>query len=90
VHTEAAHEADGQANGQGAYGFSVGMNDTAQIITALAALIAAIGGLVIQIMSFIKMHQVAHNTDGIKDALVASTAKASHAEGLKEGREETK
>lgn len=36
------------------------------------------------------VEEVRHNTNSLKDALVASTAKASHSEGVADGRQQVK
>lgn len=47
--------------------------------------------LIVAIMNALTLyytHKTEKNTNSMKDALVASTAKASHAEGLAEGKAE--
>ncbi len=56
--------------------------EAALIISATGTLLTAIG----QVYNVWNIRRVERNTNSIKDALVASTAKASHAEGLAEGK----
>jgi len=55
--------------------------EVALIITASGTLLTAMG----QLYNVWNIRRVERNTNSIKDALVASTARASHAEGLAEG-----
>lgn len=71
------------------------MSETAQIIiavgTAGAALVSAITSLLAMLLSSRngrKIEEIHVATNGINTAFNKLTAKASHAEGLKEGREE--
>ncbi len=58
--------------------------DLAQIITAFAAM----GAFILSLRNGRKIEIVRHATNSIKDELVAEVRRASHAEGLKEGRDE--
>lgn len=76
-----------------------GTSNIAQIIIAVATLVTAIGALVTGVVNAMRITHVSGNvqkielaTNSMKDQLVASTAKASMAEGtavgLKQGRDE--
>ncbi len=56
--------------------------EVAQIIVALATLVSSIGALLVGWRNSRKIEAVHQATNGITDRLVASTAKASHAEGV--------
>jgi hypothetical protein len=69
----------------------------AQVITSFATLCGVVGGIIVQIRSSARVdtkindqHEIVKklelNTNSIKDALVASTAKASNLEGQMQGR----
>jgi hypothetical protein len=60
--------------------------DLAQILGAAASLVAAIGTFV----NGRKIDVVHRATNSMKDELVREVRVSSHAEGLREGREETK
>lgn len=71
------------------------MNDLAQVIVAMATLVTALTAAVVGIVNALRINRVAANvqviekaTNSMKDQLVATTAKASHAEGLAEGKAE--
>jgi hypothetical protein len=75
------------------------VNETAQIIVAVATLITAFSAAVTSLINTFRITRVAKNvqiietaTNSMKDQLVASTAKASLAEGtaagLQQGRSE--
>lgn len=73
------------------------MSETAQIIlavgTAAAAILAAITSLISVLISARnsrKIDEVHVSTNGMSKAFNELTAKASRAEGLKEGREEVR
>ena len=67
--------------------------EVAQLITSIATLIGVLRGLNISLGNAKKIEAQAENvkkielaTNSMKDALVAATAKASHAEGVAEGK----
>jgi len=75
------------------------MSELAQVIIAVATLVTALGSVTIGIINAFRITRVAKNvqvietaTNSMKDQLVASTAKASLAEGtaagLQQGRSE--
>lgn len=67
--------------------------DIAQVIIASAALLASLtsaAALVVSVRNGRKIEQVHVATNSMKDELVAVTRKDALAEGLKEGREETR
>jgi hypothetical protein len=75
------------------------MNETAQIIVAIATLVTAMSAAIISLVNTLRIGRVAGNvetiekaTNSMKDALVSATAKASLAEGtalgLQQGRDE--
>lgn len=75
------------------------MNDTAQIIVAVATLITAMTAAAISLLNAVRLTKVANNvqviekaTNSMKDALVAASKEASLAEGtavgLAQGRAE--
>ncbi len=66
------------------------MSETAQIITSLATLVAAIGSLIIGWRNTRKIEQVHQATNGLTNRLVDLTATASKAEGNLQGRAELK
>jgi len=68
------------------------MNDTAQIIVAVATLITAMSAALISLVNAFRINKVATNvqviekaTNSMKDALVKATEKASVAEGTAAG-----
>ncbi len=64
------------------------MSDVVQV--ALIASVPSILSILIQWSNRNKVATLEKNTNSIKDALIATTAKASHAEGVKEERERDK
>lgn len=60
------------------------LGDTAQLITALAAL----GAFILSLYNNRKIEQIHVATNSMKDALVAATGDAAHAAGKEEGRVE--
>jgi hypothetical protein len=63
--------------------------ETALIIGACGTFLTAVTSAVAMVLTLIgrrDIKELALNTNSIKDALVASTAKASHAEGVAEGK----
>lgn len=77
------------------------MNDTAQIIVAIATLVTALTAAVISLVNAFRLTRVANNvqviekaTNSMKDALVKASKEASLAEGtalgLEQGRNEGK
>jgi hypothetical protein len=56
--------------------------DIRDIVVSVAGAIVAIG----QIYNAWNIRRVERNTNSIKDALVASTAKASHMQGVADGK----
>lgn len=65
------------------------MNEVAPIITAVAALVGAIGsivGLLISLNNSRHLLEVKKSTNGLTTALVAVTARSAHSEGVLEGR----
>ena len=61
--------------------------EIAQIITSLATLVASAGAFILGWRNANKIEQVHIATNSMKDELVAVTAKASHAEGVKEEKD---
>jgi len=55
---------------------------------SLAALVVSTVGTVAIAWIGFRIKKLEHNTNSIKDALIASTAKASHAEGVIAGKAE--
>lgn len=62
--------------------------EVAQIITSLAAFLAAGGALLVSIRTSRKVEQVHIATNSLTDRLVKSTDAEAHARGLQEGRQE--
>lgn len=61
----------------------------AAIIGSITGVIAALGVVLNVVLTFIlssRQEHLAHEMNSVKDALVASTAKASHAEGMADQR----
>ncbi len=70
----------------------MGVNDTAQIILAVATLVPALAAALIGIVNAFRLTKIANNvqtiekaTNSMKDALVSATGKASLAEGTAAG-----
>jgi hypothetical protein len=69
---------------------SITGTEIASIITAVAALVAALGSsfaVVIGVLNSRKIQQVHDATNGMKDQLVKVTGDAKYAEGVKHGED---
>ncbi len=64
--------------------------EIAQIITSVATLAGVVGSILLGWHNSRGIKEVHDATNSMKDELVAVTAKASRAEGLKEGRDEVR